>query len=402
MSTTAIRDHRQGSDPPICPSRQVTTEQPAAITGRAIWRGPSRCTWPASATKRSNSCSAPSPPTKPRPKSTAPWGISSSKWATSQEAARSYRALTAAQAAVRHGLVQPGRLPGAHGRLGRSLRGVPQGRRRWIPRTWTRTSDWACATCAWKIPSPRCSPSNAAWNCAPDHEDALFGKAAALQSLGHADEASELYQQILERNPESEESLSNLVLIGMSKEDFDMVREYSERLLDLRPESTVALEGLAAWACAAGEHALTAKFCTLLVSAVPGHFEGWFNLALAHQKSGRWEQAAEAYEEALKLRPQSCREPTPTWASCANSWATWPARAPPTSAPWRPIPTALAPALEPGAAAGAHRPAWKKPSDGTARCWRRRPRKRKRASAWATCGCSARITAAPPKPSKAA
>ena len=85
-----------------------------------------------------------------------------------------------------------------------------------------------------------------------------------------------------------------------------MVREYSERLVELHPESTVALEGLAAWASSAGEHGLTAKFCTLLVSAVPGHFEGWFNLALAHQKSGRWEQAAEAYDEALKLRPQSC------------------------------------------------------------------------------------------------
>jgi len=85
-----------------------------------------------------------------------------------------------------------------------------------------------------------------------------------------------------------------------------MVREYSERLLELKPESTVALEGLAAWASAAGEHSLTAKFCTLLVTAVPGHFEAWFNLALAHQKSGRWQQAADAYHEALKLRPGSC------------------------------------------------------------------------------------------------
>ena len=127
-----------------------------------------------------------------------------------------------------------------------------------------------------------------------------------MQSLGHPDEASQIYQRILKRNPESEESLSNLILIGMSKEDFDMVREHSERLLELHPESTVALEGLAAWASSAGEHGLTAKFCTLLVSAVPGHFEGWFNLALAHQKSGRWEQAAEAYDEAMKLRPQSC------------------------------------------------------------------------------------------------
>jgi len=69
---------------------------------------------------------------------------------------------------------------------------------------------------------------------APDHEDALFGKAAALQSLGHSDDASRIYQTILEHDSESEESLSNLILIGMSKEDFDMVREYAERLLELQ------------------------------------------------------------------------------------------------------------------------------------------------------------------------
>ena len=35
----------------------------------------------------------------------------------------------------------------------------------------------------------------------PAHEEAQFGKAVALQSLGHPDEASEIYQKILERNP---------------------------------------------------------------------------------------------------------------------------------------------------------------------------------------------------------
>lgn len=143
-----------------------------------------------------------------------------------------------------------------------------------------------------------------------DHEDASFGKASALQSLGHAVEAAKIYHKILERDPSSEESLTNLVLIGMSKEDFDMVREYSERLLSLRPESTVALEGLAAWACATGDHALTAKFANLLVAAVPNHFEGWFNLALSHQKAGRYQQAAETYDEAIKVRNQSCEAHT--------------------------------------------------------------------------------------------
>jgi len=50
-----------------------------------------------------------------------------------------------------------------------------------------------------------------------------------------------------------------------------------------------------------GYHAMPpCRECTALCHRAAGHFEGWFNLALARQKSERWEQAAEAYEEALK------------------------------------------------------------------------------------------------------
>src|SRR5439155_12175416 len=43
----------------------------------------------------------------------------------------------------------------------------------------------------------------------------------------------------------------------------------------------------------------------LLVAAVPDHFEGWFNLGLAYQKSGQSKQAAESYAEAIRVKPQA-------------------------------------------------------------------------------------------------
>ena len=135
---------------------------------------------------------------------------------------------------------------------------------------------------------------------AADNENALFGKAVALQMQGHLDQAAELYRGILQRNPNAEESLSNLIAVGMAKKDYDMVRDHSERLLEIHPESTAALEGLAAWASANDDVALTAKFCTLLTAAVPDHFEGWFNLGLAHQKAGHRKQAA---DDAGRGRP---------------------------------------------------------------------------------------------------
>ena len=85
-----------------------------------------------------------------------------------------------------------------------------------------------------------------------------------------------------------------------------MVREYSERLLELHPESTVALEGLAAWACAAGDHALTAKFCTLLVSAVPAHFEGLVQSGAGAPEIGPLGAGGTRLtKKRIKLRPRS-------------------------------------------------------------------------------------------------
>src|SRR5579864_3136448 len=77
------------------------------------------------------------------------------------------------------------------------------------------------------------------------HETALFGKAVALQLLWKFDEATALYLKILEKNPQSEECLTNLITIGIARKDHDAIQKYSERLLAIRPISQAALEGLA-------------------------------------------------------------------------------------------------------------------------------------------------------------
>ena len=232
---------------------------------------------------------------------------------------------------------------------------------------------------------------------APDHEDALFGKAAALQSLGHPDEASAIYQQILERNPESEESLSNLVLIGMAKEDFDMVREY------LR----------AAAGTAAGIHRGAGR---------PGRMGLRRRRARAHREvlhaagvggSGHISKAGSTWRWRIRSRAAGNRPPKPTRkrSSCARN----PARRYTNlgivreqlrrsgrrarrlrHAPSRRIPTR-------SRRSGIWRCCWstpaspKRPSAGTSRCSKTPRKKKKRASAWATCACSARISAAPPE-----
>ena len=110
------------------------------------------------------------------------------------------------------------------------------------------------------------------------HETAKFGKAVALQLLWKFDEASSIYQGILAKNPQSEESLVNLVTIGMARKDYDAIQSNAEKLLQLRPHSQAALEGLATCAFQRNDFEAAATFCKKLTEFTPDHFERWFNL----------------------------------------------------------------------------------------------------------------------------
>ncbi|MBK5292213.1 MAG: tetratricopeptide repeat protein [Acidobacteriia bacterium] len=75
---------------------------------------------------------------------------------------------------------------------------------------------------------------------------ALFGKAVALQMLGRLEEAESAYERLLTLDPKMEEAFSNLIALSMKRLDLVRVHRYALRLLELCPESPVALQGLVA------------------------------------------------------------------------------------------------------------------------------------------------------------
>jgi len=250
-------------------------------------------------------------------------------------------------------------------------------------------------------PQVRLGLSSVAWNSPPITRTRCSGKAVAMQSLGHPDEASQIYQRILKRNPESEESLSNLILIGMSKQNFEMVREHSERLLELHPESTVALEGLASWASSAGEHGLTAKFCTLLVSAVPGHFEAGSTWRWRTRNPSAGSRPPKPTTKRSSCAPQSCEAYTNLGIVREQLGDEPGARPPPTTRAMKANPEALAPIwnvallLEhSGLTEEAER--WYK------QVLEKAPKEDEARFRLAICGSSGKTTGAQPRPSKAA
>jgi tetratricopeptide (TPR) repeat protein len=110
---------------------------------------------------------------------------------------------------------------------------------------------------------------------------ASFGKAVALQLLQRFGEAENAYQAVLASDPNCEETLSNLIALGIETEDLDRVRDYSQRLLKISPQSPTALQGLATVALERQDNHAAARYCDRIVQLAPDCLEAWHNLRVA-------------------------------------------------------------------------------------------------------------------------
>jgi hypothetical protein len=70
----------------------------------------------------------------------------------------------------------------------------------------------------------------------------------------------------------------------MEAHDLENARRYSLRLLELVPESSVAMQGLAAVALENREYETAFRYCSRIVERAPECVEAWHNLRFA---SGR-------------------------------------------------------------------------------------------------------------------
>ncbi len=71
-----------------------------------------------------------------------------------------------------------------------------------------------------------------------------FGKGVALQMSRRFDEAERAYSHALILDPQLVEALSNLVAMSLEVFDLQRIQKYSRRLLEMVPDSKIALQGL--------------------------------------------------------------------------------------------------------------------------------------------------------------
>jgi Tfp pilus assembly protein PilF len=72
-----------------------------------------------------------------------------------------------------------------------------------------------------------------------------------------------------------------LIALGVETDDLDRVRDYSQRLLKISPQSPAALEGLATVALERQDHHAAARYCDRIVQLLPDCLEAWHNLRVA-------------------------------------------------------------------------------------------------------------------------
>ena len=64
----------------------------------------------------------------------------------------------------------------------------------------------------------------------PGYVPALFTKGVALHLLWDLDGAARLYSEVLDLEPDSAETLLNMISVGLQRKDYEFVRQYSDRL----------------------------------------------------------------------------------------------------------------------------------------------------------------------------
>lgn len=129
---------------------------------------------------------------------------------------------------------------------------------------------------------------------------ALFGKAVALQLLRRFEEAEATYERLLSSDPNCEEALSNLMVMGVVSGEWESARRRALRLLDLAPDSLAALQCLAAVALERREYEAAVRYCGRIVERFPDCREAWHNLRFA---SGRIMSELPGPENAASLNP---------------------------------------------------------------------------------------------------
>ncbi len=146
----------------------------------------------------------------------------------------------------------------------------------------------------------------------PKHRSAHYNLGLCLERESKFEEAAHAFETAVSIDPKRwQAQLSRgLCLLQLGKPGPAL--ECFKASLKERPRQdralfgmTVALQALAGAALSRADYSAAVELCSELVKVSTDHYQGWFNLALSYEKTGRLEEACGSYREAVRIRPES-------------------------------------------------------------------------------------------------
>ncbi len=131
-----------------------------------------------------------------------------------------------------------------------------------------------------------------------------FIKAFELHQQGKLTNARDLYNEILNEDPENHEILDLLGVLYMQAEKYDEAQKYIKKAIEIHPE-IYYLENLAKLYFQTKNFENAIEIYELLVKIKPDNYDNWFNLAIAYKNNKDWEKSKQAYYKAIEINPKS-------------------------------------------------------------------------------------------------
>jgi len=132
---------------------------------------------------------------------------------------------------------------------------------------------------------------------ASDSYEAHFNLALALHKTGRVQEAAQAYQQAIKLRSDGLEAYENLAVILQETGDLERARILHERVLDLNPAHTGTLWNLAVLNEREGHRDEAERYYTYLVTQKPDSNDAWSRLGCLRLEKGDYPGAIEALEK---------------------------------------------------------------------------------------------------------
>ena len=134
--------------------------------------------------------------------------------------------------------------------------------------------------------------------------DNKFNQAFEYHQQGQLTKARDLYNQIVNVEPDNHEVWNLLGILYTQANQFDKALECLQKAIELKP-LPFYVENLAKMYFKREDYQNAVELYEILIKNNPNSYENTFNLAMAYKNNAQYDKAKSSYYKAIELNPQS-------------------------------------------------------------------------------------------------